>query len=422
MTAADRHFTPFAALEAATALSGTANGIAMVAFPWLVLELTGSASAAAAIGAVTLLPLLLTSLVSGTLVDMVGRRRVSVVSDLLSLASVAAIPLLQAWVGLSFGLLAGLAVLGAVFDPAGITAREAMLPEAARAAGLPLERVNGTHEAVWGLAFLIGPGVGGLLIALVGATDAFWATAACFALSALLMVMVRVPGAGRPAVHERGGGFWPATKEGLVFLWGDRVLRSVALLTALLVGFWLPVEGVVLPVYFQARQEPGHLGAVLMSLSAGGVLGSLAYAAVGTRFRRRPAFVGGLVITSFAIVGMAFLPPLPGLLAFGFAAGAAYGPINPIANTAMQERTPERLRGRVLGLLTSIAYAAGPAGYLLAGPLIEGVGLRSAFLLLAGGLVAVAVGSARVGSLEGLDDAPSEFRSAAAPEPPGSRG
>ncbi len=418
MSTGRRQLGPFAALEAATALSGVANGISMVAFPWLVLEVTGSASAAAAIGAVTLLPLLLTSLVSGTLVDIVGRRRVSVVSDLFSLVSVAAIPVLSAGVGLDFGLLAGLAVLGAVFDPAGITAREAMLPEAARAAGLRLERVNGTHEAVWGLAFLVGPGVGGLLIALVGATGAFWATAACFGVSALLMLAVRVPGSGRPAVHERVGGFWSATREGLDFLWHDRVLRSVSLLTALLVGFWLPIEGVVLPVYFQEQQEPGHLGAVLMSLSAGGVLGSLAYAAVGVRVRRRNAFVGALAVTSLAIVGMALLPPLLGLLAFGFAAGAAYGPINPIVNIAMQERTPERLRGRVLGLLTSVAYAAGPAGYLLAGPLIETVGLRIAFLLLAGGLVAVAAGSLRVGALEGLDEAHGEVPATSAAEMP----
>ena len=395
---------PFVALEAATALSGVGNGIAMVAFPWLALEVTGSPTAAAAIGAITLLPLLLASLVSGTLVDMLGRRRVSVVSDVFSLVSVAAIPVLDAWVGLGFGLLAALAVLGAVFDPAGITAREAMLPEAARAAGLRLERVNGIHEAVWGLALLVGPGVGGLLIALVGATEAFWVTAACFGMSASLMVMVRVPGAGRPPVHERVDGFWSATKEGLVFLWHDRVLRSVAALTTLLVGFWLPIQGVVLPVYFQRQQEPGHLAAVLMALSAGGLLGSLLYAAVGTRVRRRTAFVGALVVASLAVMGMAFLPPLIGLLGFGFAAGTAYGPIGPIANVVMQERTPERLRGRVLGLLTSVGLAAGPAGYLLAGPLIDAIGLRGAFLVLAGGLVAVAVGSIGVGALEDLDD------------------
>ncbi len=406
MDARGRHLAPFIALEAATALSGTANGVSMVAFPWLVLELTGSASAAAAIGAVTLVPLLLTSVVSGTLVDMIGRRRVSITSDVLSLVSVAAIPILHALVGLSFGLLAGLAILGAFFDPAGITAREAMLPEAARAARLPLERVNGTHEAVWGVAFLVGPGIGGILIAVVGATNAFWATAICFAMSALLMVVVRVPGAGRPAVHQRLLGFWPATREGLVFLWREPVLRSVSLLSALVVGFWLPIEGVLLPVYFQGKHEPGQLGAVLMSLSAGGVLGALLYAAVGTRVRRRPALIGALLGTAIAIIGMAFLPPLVALLIFGFVAGATYGPINPIGAVALQERTPDRLRGRVLGLSTSIAYAAGPAGYLLVGPLIGRIGLRNTFLLLACGLLVVAVGSIWVKGFRELDAPP----------------
>ncbi|HEX2288177.1 MAG TPA: hypothetical protein VHH31_05415, partial [Gaiellaceae bacterium] len=123
-----RRLWPLLALETATALGGIANGIASVAFPWLVLELTGDPSAAAAVGAVTLIPLLATSLISGTIVDLVGRRVVSVTSDLLSLMSVAAIPLVDAWIGLGIGWIAALAVLGATFDPAGITAREAMLP------------------------------------------------------------------------------------------------------------------------------------------------------------------------------------------------------------------------------------------------------------------------------------------------------
>ena len=63
-------------------------------------------------------------------------------------------------------------------------------------------------------------------------------------------------------------------------------------------------------------------------------------------------------------------------------------------------------RGRVLGLSTSIAYAAGPAGYLLVGPLIDKVGLRGTFLLLAGGLVVVAVASLAVRGFKGLDDVP----------------
>ena len=203
-------------------------------------------------------------------------------------------------------------MIGAFFDPAGITARESMLPEAARAAGLQLERANGMHEAIWGVAYLVGPGVGGLLIAVVGATNAFWATAALFAVSAGLMFVVGVPGAGRPAMHGRLLEFWPATKEGLVFLWREPVLRSVAVMTALVVGFWLPIEGVLLPVYFEARQQPGHLGAVLMAISAGAVIGALAYAAVGARFPRRRALNASLLGAALAVLGMAFLPPLPG--------------------------------------------------------------------------------------------------------------
>jgi Major Facilitator Superfamily len=275
--------------------------------------------------------------------------------------------------------------------------------DAARASGLAPERANGIHEATWGVAFLVGPGVAGLLIALVGTVATFWGTAACFGAAAILLAVVPIPGSGRPAGEAREAGFWGATWAGLAFLWHDRLLRSVAVLAALLIGLWLPVEGVILPVYFQERGAPGQLGVVLMALSGGAVLGALAYAAIGTRFRRRTAYVGSMIGTALAVVGMAFLPPLLGLLVFGFAAGALYGPINPIINIAMQERTPNALRGRVVGLITSVSYAAGPAGYLVAGPLINSIGLQAAFLLFAGGLVAVAAGSFAVGALHGLD-------------------
>ncbi|MGH3083256.1 MAG: MFS transporter [Gaiellaceae bacterium] len=196
-----------------------------------------------------------------------------------------------------------------------------------------------------------------------------------------MLAVVPIPGAGRPLAEAREAGFLGATLEGLAFLWRDRVLRSVAVLAALLIGLWLPVEGVILPVYFQERGAPGQLGVVLMALSGGAVLGALVYAAIGTRFRRCTAYVGSMVGTSLAVVGMAFLPPLVGLLVFGFAAGALYGPINSIINVAMQERTPDALRGRVVGLITSVSYAAGPAGYLVAGPLINAAGLQVAFLV-----------------------------------------
>ncbi len=90
--------TPLVLLESATVLSGTGNGAAAVVLPWLILDRTGSAVATGVVAAATFLPLLGSSLVAGTVVDRVGRRRSAVVADAMSAASVAAIPVL-AWVG-----------------------------------------------------------------------------------------------------------------------------------------------------------------------------------------------------------------------------------------------------------------------------------------------------------------------------------
>ncbi|MDA9913012.1 hypothetical protein N9D66_00970 [Candidatus Nanopelagicales bacterium] len=79
-----RHWRPFLAVEAGTGLSGAANGITIVALPWLVLERTGSATAAGVLAAITAVPTMVAALLSGTIVDKAGRRKVSVISDIMS--------------------------------------------------------------------------------------------------------------------------------------------------------------------------------------------------------------------------------------------------------------------------------------------------------------------------------------------------
>lgn len=134
--------------------------------------------------AATAVPLLLASLVSGAIVDRIGRRRTAVASDLASAVAFAAIPIASSSIGLSVGLMVAFAALGAVFDPAGVTAKDSMIPGAARAARRSLDEVNGWHEATWGVAFLAGPGLAGLLIATLGATSAVWIVTAAFLASA----------------------------------------------------------------------------------------------------------------------------------------------------------------------------------------------------------------------------------------------
>lgn len=397
-----RNWRPLVALETATLVSAAGNGVALVALPWVVLDLTGSAADVGLVAAAAAVPLVLSAFVAGTIVDRFGRRRTAVVSDVLSGISIAAIPVAAAADVLSLWLLLVLAAVGAVFDPAGVTARETMLPAAADAAGVGRERVNGVHEAVFGVAFLVGPALGGLLIGTIGAEATLWATAIGFALSAAASAVVRLPRVKRPHMDEPRS-IWREGLDGLAFVWRDRTLRALTILFTILVGAWVPIEGVILPVYFQAQDAPERLGIVLMAMSVGGIVGALAYGAIGERVSRRTAVLVGLLGTALPVVGMAFLPRFWMLVVLGAATGLLYGPINPIANVVLQEVAPPHLLGRAIGVLTSLAYAAGPIGFLVVGPVIEVAGLRPTFLALALVLVGVALAAPFVRSLEGLD-------------------
>ena len=400
---------PLVVLETSTLLSASGNAAATVVLPWLVLERTGSPGSAGVLAAATAIPLLASSLFSGTVVDLWGRRRTSVGSDVLSAVSVAAIPLIDATVGLNLAWLVGLAVLGAVFDPAGVTARETMLPAVTQRAGWSLDRVNSLHEAVWGVAFLVGPGVGGVMIAWFGAVTALWATAVGFTASALLVSGLRVADRGRPEAPPDHSGMWQGTGEGLRFVWRDPLLRGLAVMTAVLVSVYMPIEGVLLPVYFEDLDEPGRLGGVIMAMSAGGVFGAIGYATIARRLRRSLVFRGALLVTGILVVVLAMLPPFPLMLVAGFGIGLAYGPVGPLVNLAMQTRSGEHIRGRVVGIITSAEYAAGPVGYLIAGAAAGSFGVRPVFIAIGVVVLVVVIAGLLVRSfseLDGLDAEP----------------
>ncbi len=375
-----------------------------MALPWLVLERTGNAAAAGVVGAAAAFPLLLSSLFSGSLADTLGRRATSIVADVFSAISVAAIPFIDATMGLDLPLFVLLVAIGAVFDPAGATAREAMLPDVAARAGMRLERANGIHEAAWGVAYMVGPGVGGLLIATVGASGALWATSLTFLVSVLLIAFLRAPGVGRPATHERPSGIVRGSLEGLSFVWRDRVLRALTVLTMVIVAIYLPIEGVILPVVYEAQGAAGRLGGTLMALSAGGVAGSLLYGAVAQKLSRRAVFVGSLIGAALAILAMSLLPPFPLLIVAAALAGFFWGPFGPLLNLRMQTFTPPSMRGRVLGVLIASEYAAGPLGYLLVGWLAARLGPETVFLGTGILMVATCLGFAALPTLKHLDD------------------
>lgn len=401
----------------ATLVATAGTGISLVAFPWLALQHRGSAGDASIVAAAMTVPLVLSTLVAGTAVDIFGRRRISLVSDSLSGSAVAAVPVL-AWL---FGAstidataLAALAFCSAAFDPAGTTARQSMLPEAAARAGWSLDRTNSVYEAILNLAYIVGPGIGGLMIATVGGVNTMWITASCFALSLLAIGALRLEGIGKPHHATRPDGLVSGVAEGLRFVWNLRVLRTLALVDLVVTALYLPMESVLFPKYFSDRHEPEQLGTALMALGVGGVAGALGYAVLSQYVRRRTAVLTATLTFGAASVGIAFLPPLPVILALCGLTGLVYGPIQPIYNYVMQTRAPQHLRGRVVGVMTGLTFAAGPLGLLVAGPLADAAGLRVTFLTLAVPIVAVGLVACALPSLRELDRAP-EFAGDSAP-------
>ena len=395
----------------AALMAGAGNGISMIAFPWLVLQRNGSALEASVVAMAGTLPLLVATLIAGAAVDYLGRRRVSMISDALSALSVAAVPVIALTFGadaVNVAVLAGLAALGAFFDPAGMTARETMLPEAAKRAGWTLDHANSVYEATFNLSYIVGPGIGGLLITTLGGINTMWVTAAAFVLSIAAITLLRLEGAGTPDRDSLPDGVWSGVVEGLSFVWNMKVLRTLAFIDLAATGLYMPMESVLFPKYFTDRNEPAQLGWVLMALSVGGLIGALGYAVTSKYVKRRTIMLIAVLTLGVAMTIIAFLPPLPVILALSAVVGFVYGPMAPIYNYVMQTRAPAHLRGRVVGVMGSLAYAAGPLGLILAGPLADAAGLKTTFLALALPMVVLGLVALGLPSLRDLDRTPEQ--------------
>lgn len=390
----------------AALMAGAGNGISLVAFPWLVLQRNGSALDASIVAMAGTLPLLAATVIAGAAVDYIGRRRVSMISDALSALSVAAVPVLALTFGMdviNVAVLAALAGLGAFFDPAGMTARETMLPEAATRAGWTLDHSNSVYEAIFNLAYIVGPGIGGLLIATLGGVNTMWVTASAFGLSIIAIGVLRLEGAGKPNQESLPDGVWAGIVEGLRFVWHNPVLRTLAFIDLAANGLYMPMESVLFPKYFTDRNEPAQLGWVLMALSVGGLVGALGYAVLSKYASRRAVMLTAVLTLGVAMTVIAFLPPLPLILALCAVVGLVYGPIAPIYNYVMQTRAPQHLRGRVVGVMGSLAYAAGPLGLIVAGPLADSAGLHATFLALSVPMLVLGVVAVFLPALRELD-------------------
>jgi MFS family permease len=376
-------------LLAAELISTTGSAMTALALPWLVLSTTGSPSRAGLVAAIEWLPTALLGIPSGTLATRLGPRRTMLACDIGRAPAVAALPLLY-WAGaLPFGLLLALAFLIGSFFPAHFSSQRTLLPELLGEGFGDLTRANVLLQAANRLPLVLGPALGGLLIASFGAAEVLLVDAGTYATSAAL-IAVRVPRVEPPQTAAGSAGVWA----------GVRALARARPLGALTIAFAIQELGaqaafLALPIlaYTAYDGRPGVAGALLAAWATGAFAGTpLAMRLAG----RDPLRLvrAGLACQALPLwlVGL----PLP--LGVTAASLALSGLANPVANapalTLVTTGVPEALRAKAMLAFTTAATATGGVGLFLAGPLAEAVGARHVILGTAALATACAAGLA----------------------------
>jgi MFS family permease len=379
-----------------------------VALPWLVLSGGGSAASLGIVLACYGIPRALLTLAGGSLADRFGPRLVMIASDAARCGLTAVFAVLAAEHVSSLAALAPVAaVLGAcsaLFTPASMTIMPALIEESR------LTSANALYTIVVQVGSMLGPVLGGVLVAAAGPTSAFAVDAGSFLVSAASIALIRGVG-GRSAVVAEGvapGGVAPggvaaegvaaggevASESSSESLWG--LLRRSPILQIILVvsvtaNFAITgTTEIALPALAHARFGAGGYGAVLACFAVTTIAGALAVARIADRYRPALLIAWSFLVAAAGIAAAPFLGGLPGV-AVGMAVfGLAIGVDQVVSVTLIQRWAPPAMLGRVWGLLILASTGSFPVSTFVAGLLTRHLGPTPVFPI-AGALLAVAV-------------------------------
>lgn len=395
-TAAERarpaNRVPLVAVLAANAISGAGNAMAILAIPWFVLETTGSAARMGIAGAAGAIPLVIAGVFGGAIVDRLGFRRMSIISDIASGATVAVIPTLHFTIGLEFWQLLILVFAGALLDAPGTTARQSLIPEVAEEAGVTVSAANGYFGAINRSTALIGPVFAGVFIAFFDAAPLLWFDAATFAVSAALMALA-VPGVLIPTPNppEDGDSYPSELAAGFRWVAANPLIRTLIIMF-LVTNLIESPNIIVMTVYAREVYDSAvALGLVLGVFSVGAIVGSMLSGLLVARIPGRLMFPLAFSAICTMYLVLILEPPLILLVCVSFFVGLGAGPNNPFLATIFHDRVPRAMRGRVFGLRSAIVMSATPLGVLLGGALIEATGLQTTIALQLVALASVVV-------------------------------
>jgi MFS family permease len=366
---------PLAALLAADIISTAGSEMTAVALPWLVLVSTGSPARAGAVLAAEYAGLCVLGLAGGRPAARLGPRRMMLTSDAIRAVLIGLIPFGYAHGGVPFPALLAVAFAVGSFFPAYSSSQRLVVAGVLGDDEGRLTRFNGLANAVNETASFLGPALGGILIAVLGAPNVLTVDALSY-LAAFALVAAFVP---RPSTHDDEVPDGRA-RAGLSYLFGQAWLRREVIGICLLEVAFSGLT-ITLPVLaLHAGAGPRAAGWLLGAYGAGSVLGGL----LGTRHRFSGPEVGPMALAGMAAAAVAIAVPSP-LWTKGVLVGVigiAFGLYFPGFFAIVTVGTPPALRATVLTALNVVISAPGPIGFLGAGALNQ-IEAGSGLLLVA---------------------------------------
>ena len=383
----------FRLLFAGVSTSLLGDQFALIATPWLVLQLTGDPLALGIVLALEGVPRALFMLFGGAITDRFSARGIMLASDIIRfvLAALMAIVIftgtVQMWMvyafSLGFGLVAGFAV------PAGHSIVPMLVKEKDLQAGNSLVMGGGQ------LVGFIGPFMAGILIgnyseSFLGIGLAFAIDAVTFAISAITLWLMR--GGGKlsaSADASAGESVWGAIVAGLKYVWDDHALRLIFLVIAAVNFLFMGPILVGIPVLADQRLAEGAVafGLLMSAFAVGNLVGFLLAGALPRPGGRTMRFIliGLLALFGLATVLVGFIHLTWVDFGLMLLLGLGNGYVTIIFFTWIQTRTPKEMLGRIMSLLMLSSAGLVPVSQAISGAVITWNLIL--LFVLAGGLI-----------------------------------
>lgn len=368
---------PFLPYWLGQSVSALGDRVTAVALPAVVLSLGGGAPDLARLAAWSTGAQLALLLIGGVLVDRLPRRAVLLAMDAVRavLLAVTAWFLARGNVSITalVALSAALGACSALFYPA----TASILPELVD--GDQLVPANALRNLSHQLSGVIGPALGGTLVALGGASFALGVDALTFAFGALGLFLMRPR--VRAAQEGTASPLWWEFLEGFRLILASTWLWLTIALFALVNIFFGGLNVVVLPLY--AREVLGgaqDLGWLYAAQALGAVLAALVLGRLGKVRRRGVVAYVAVVVQGLAVVGLALSASLITAMLALLVSGAGVTVFAVLWEATLQERVPNEALGRVasVDMLGSIALL--PLGFVLLGQGVEALGVPGSAL------------------------------------------